>query len=283
MPEAPYNEAQLAPDGKRVALVGGEGGVADLWVADLERGTLTRLTVGEFVASPVWTRDGARIVYGTRSRGQKEHRWQVVWKPADGSRDAELLADATRTMTPSDVTADGTLVYSQLRDRLDGEDLFLLPLAGTAARVPSLLFGGPSFKNSGTVSPDGRWLAYVSDEGGHTTVFVRPFPTGDGRWQISTPTGIEPRWSPDGRELFYRSDAALYRVAIDTSRGFAAGKPERLFDRAASGSSVSTYGVSPDGKRILTYRSPEGRGSLRTLYFDSGFARRLAAAATARP
>jgi Tol biopolymer transport system component len=274
MSQAPYNEAELSPDGKRVALVGGEGGVADLWVADLERGTLTRLTVGEFVTNPVWSPDGARIAYGTRSRGPQQHRSLIVWKPADGSREAETLAEGDRLLSPSDVSGDGRLlVYSAIKADGLGEDLYLLPLAGE--RTPRLLLDGPFFKSQARVSPDGRWLAYVSDEGGQPTVFVRPFPAGDGRWQISTPSGDEPRWSADGRDLLYRADAALYRVTVDASHGFSASRPERLFDRVASGNQVHTYALAPDGKRILTYRSPEGRGSLRTLYYDLGFARRL--------
>jgi Tol biopolymer transport system component len=282
IPDAPYNEIRLSPDGKRVALVGGEGGISDLWVADLTRGTVTRLTVGDYVSNPVWTPDGTRIIYGTGARGGTEQRWLIAWKPADGSRDAETLVKGDRGRYPYDVTADGrSLVYSAIRDDGSGEDLFLLPLA--AERTPKLLVGGPFAKKEGAISPDGRWLAYVSTEqGGASTVFVRPFPDGDGRWQISTPSGYEPRWSPDGRELFYRFTQTLYRVAIDTRNGFTAGRPEPLFDRVASGSGIGTYSLSPDGRRFLTPRAPEGRGSLRTIYLDLGFARRLDLAAKER-
>jgi len=273
--QVPYNEAALSPDGKRVALVGGEGGVADLWVADLERSAVTRLTVGEFVTSPVWTPDGTRIAYGTRITGAKGRRWVIAWRPADGSRDAEILTENDRTVSPSDISVDGRfLIYDAIKGDATGVDLYLLPLSGP--RTPQLLLGGPFSKTEATVSPDGRWLAYVSDEGGQASVFVRPFLAGEGRWQISTPLGIEPRWSRDGRQLFYREGAALLRVAIDTGHGFSASRPEQLFDRAASGAGVHSYGFSSDGKRILTFRSPEGRGSSRTLYLDLGFARRLA-------
>jgi dipeptidyl aminopeptidase/acylaminoacyl peptidase len=278
IPEAPYNEIELSPDGKRAALVGGEGGVSDLWVADLERGVVTRLTVGDFVNNPVWTPDGGRIVYATGTRSGSEERWRIVWKPADGSREAETLVAAKRGQYPGGgVTRDGRfLAYSAIKDDGSGEDIFLLPLVGE--RMPRLLLGGPFAKNEPAVSPDGRWLAYVSNEqGGRTTVFVRPFPEGDGRWQISTSSAVEPRWSPDGRELFYRSNQTIYRVAVDTRDGFAAGRPEPLIDRVASGSSIRTFSLAPDGKRFLTPRSPEGRGSLRTIYLDLGFARRLSA------
>ena len=149
-------------------------------------------------------------------------------------------------------------------------------------REPRLLVGGPSSESMGVLSPDGRFLAYVSNEGGQLSVFVRPFPAGEGRWQISTPQGTEPRWSADGRELFYRRDGVLCVVRIDTRHGFTAGRPEPLAERVASVAIVSTYGCAPDGKRILTFRKPLGMGTPRTINLDLGFTRRLSAIA-ARP
>jgi serine/threonine-protein kinase len=149
------------------------------------------------------------------------------------------------------------------------------PLDGE--RKPSVLLGGPAFKSHATLSPDGRFLAYTSTEGGLPSVFVRPFPSGDARWQISTPQGTEPRWSADGRELFYRWGGTLYAVRIDASHGFAAGRPEKLFDRIAIAAIVTTYGASPDGKRFFTFRSPTGIAEQRTVNVDLGFAQRLTA------
>jgi hypothetical protein len=106
---------------------------------------------------------------------------------------------------------------------------------------------------------------------------VRAFPAGEGRWQISTPEGYEPRWSADGRDLYYRTDGVLHVVRIDTRQGFTAGRPERLHDRVATSGAVSTYGITPDGRRIVTFRRPVGMGAPRTLYLDLGFARRLSA------
>ncbi len=278
IPPAPYNELALSPDGKRLALVGGQGGVSDLWVADLERGALTRLTFGEFVTGPVWSPDGTRIAYGTRPQGRSDNLWQIVWKPADGSRDAELLFEGQRSHYPTSFAPDGSaLVYYAANAQATAQDIWMLPLTPSVgqARKPSLLLGGPFRKAEAVISPDGRWMAYVSYEGGRESVFVRPFPAGDGRWQISTPNGIEPRWSRDGRELYYRVDAVLYRVSVEASRGFVAGRPERLFDRVASGSSVHTYAPDPAGAKFVTFRSPEGEGSLRTLYLDLGFGHRL--------
>ncbi|HZI93166.1 MAG TPA: hypothetical protein VFE84_02905, partial [Patescibacteria group bacterium] len=274
IPPAPYNELSLSPDGKRVALVGGQGGVSDLWVADLERGGLTRLTFGEYVASPVWTPDGSHIAYGTRVQGTKDNSWLIYWKSADGSREAEVLVQGQRSHTPSAFTPDGrTLIFDALTADARAKDIWTVSLDGS--RQPQPLVIGAFLKSNGVLSPDGRWLAYVSNEGGQESVFVRPFPSGDGRWQISTPRGVEPRWSRDGRELFYRVDAAIYRVQVETMKIFSAGKPERLFDRVASGNQAYTFSPTPDGSRFLTFRSPEGGGLQRTLNLDLGFAARL--------
>jgi len=279
IPPAPYNEAALSPDGTRVALVGGQGGVSDLWVADLERATLTRLTFDEFVMRPTWSPDGSRIAYGTRPQGERGNRWQLVSKPADGSRAAEVLIEGERSHVPSGFSPDGrALLYDALDPKAMRRDVWMLPLA--PPRKPLVLVEGPFLKDQAVVSPDGRFVAYVSTESGQLGVYARPFPSGEGRFQISTGQGSEPRWSRDGRELFYRSGDVLFRVPIDTRRGFAAGKPERLFDRLGTGTRVNTYAPSPDGRRFFTFRSSAGTGSRTAVALDLGFARRLSAGGT---
>jgi serine/threonine-protein kinase len=274
VPAAPYGELSLSPDGRRLALVGGEGGVSDLWVADLERESMTRLTFGKYVAGPVWTPDGTRIAYGTRLQGTLGNTWQIAWKRADGSRDEEILISGERGHLPSGFSADGRfLIFDSLTVDATAREVSVLPIE--EPRQPRVLLGGAFMKSEGILSPDDRWLAYVSNESGQPGVYVRPYPEGAGRWQISTPGGVEPRWSNDGRELFYRDNQTIYRVPIRTSPAFSAGRPERLFDRVASGNGVHTYSPAADGSRFLTFRSPEGVGSLRTLYLDLGFAARL--------
>jgi Tol biopolymer transport system component len=275
IPPGPYNELSLSPDGTRLALVGGPGGISDLWVADLGRGALTRLTSGVQVRSPTWSPDGTRIAYGAVMEGAGEGRMRIDWRPADGSRGAETLVKESPGAYPSSFTPDGkVLIFDQYQDAANNRSTVLaLPVGGGGhARA---LTEGPYANTAGVVSPDGRWLAYVSDESGQSNIYVRPYPEGPGRWQISTLLGVEPHWSRDGRELFYRVDAVLYRVAIDTSHGFSAGRPERYLDRVASGGEVKSYSFSPDGSRLFTLRTPEGSGARRVLYLDLGFARRL--------
>jgi serine/threonine-protein kinase len=181
MPTEPYSEAELSPDAKRIALVGGQGGAADLWVADLERGTQSRLTIGESVLNPVWTPDSARIAYTVRLSDAKGRRFQIAWKPADGSRDEEVLVERPEAVFPGGFTPDGqTFLYSLAKEDPVGADLYMQLLAGD--RQPRLLLGGPFNKREARVSPDGHWMAYTSNEAGSgANVFVRPFPTGEGR------------------------------------------------------------------------------------------------------
>jgi len=287
IPPVPYGEVTLSPDGRRVALVGGQGGISDLWVADLDRGALTRLTFGVIVRIPVWTPDGKRIAYsaiapqGERAQGALASSQtdgipgEVVWIPVDGSREAETLIPDLPLALPDDFTPDGkTLLYDGAAEEDGRSDVWAMPV-GQPERARAVT-AGPFNKYAGVLSPDGRWLAYVAVEGGQTIVYVRPYPEGEGRWKVSSPQGVEPRWSPDGKTLMYRSDAVLYRVAVDTSRGFSAGRPERWLERVASGSRVNSYSFSPDGSRILTMRAPEGTGAQRELDLDLGFARRVA-------
>ena len=266
-----YSEIALSPDSTRVALVGGQGGVSDLWVADLERGSVTRLTFGEFVSSPTWSPDGTRLAYGSRLQGTGSgNTWHVAIKPADGSRDAKVLATGRRIYAPSDFTPDGRLL---LFDRLDDvgkqRDIWSIGLEG--AGDPRPVLEDQFMKFMATVSPDGRFMAYVSNEAGHAGVYVRPFPNGDGKWQISAPAGTEPHWSADGKEIVYRGDGSLWRVSIDSARGFSAGRPEKILDRAPLGANPRTYSLARDG-RILMGRQRDTEPAPRSLNFDLGFA-----------
>ena len=273
LPPAQYNESVLSPDGQRVALVGGPGNTSELWVADLERGVASKLTRDESVSNPVWTPDGSRIAYRVRASGARNRREQVAWQAADGSRAAETLYESALQVLPSGFTPDGSrLLFSEGTPDQLVADVYLLPLAG--ARTRELLVGGDAGERDAVVSPDGRYVAYTSNESGAINVYVRPFPAGDGRWQISPGTGAEPRWGPDMKELYYRTASGIVRVPIGTDGGFHAGRPEPAVDRVSAAGGIHTYSIAADG-RILTPRSPMPFDGGRILHLDLGFARRL--------
>ncbi len=266
-----YSEIALSPDGKRVALVGGQGGVSDLWVADLQRGSVTRLTFGEFVSSPTWSPDNSHLAYGSRLQGQGSgNTWHIAIKPADGSRDAKVLVEGERTYAPSDFTPDGRLLlFDRLNDAGKQRDIWSTSLEGPGEPRPVL--EDQFMKFMATISPDGRFMAYVSTESGRVGVYVRPFPSGDGKWHISSPAGTEPRWVAGGKGITYRGDGSLWRVAIDTTGGFEAGRPEKVLDRAPFGANPRTYSVAADG-RFLMGRQRDAEPAPRKLNFDLGFA-----------
>ena len=183
-PVRPYQQPRVAPDGSRVAVVI----AGDLWVWDDGRGALTRLTFdASQVSSPLWTADGSRIAFEIPDKG-------IFWKASNGTEGAQQLLDSRAPARPAAWAANGTLLYQ------DRNDIWRLSMAGTPKA--ERLFATTFVEIRPTLSPDGRWLAYESDESGQFEIYVHPFPDiTSGRWQVSTSGGVEPRWAPDGHDL----------------------------------------------------------------------------------
>jgi Tol biopolymer transport system component len=244
-----FIDPRLSPDGRRVAIQVG----ADLWTFDSARGTHTRLTFepGEN-ETPEWAPDGAWIAYAASEAGKPT----VVRRRADGAGPPEHVwsaPDPQMHIHVHDWTADGRmLVISHPGPQGSGErQISVLELDGDRASKP-LLHSHFNIQG-GRVSPDGRWIAYVSNESGRTEVYVQPFPSLNGKWQISTGGGTQPVWSRTGDELFYRGEGAVLAVRVSTGGSFSAEPPQKLFeDRFYFGGSDRTgYDVSPDGQRFL--------------------------------
>ncbi len=244
----------ISPDGKRVATIPSARGNSNAWIWDLDRGTVTRLTFSETLDSfPLWTPDGRRIVYqSTHSNGQSD----LNIKAADGTGDVEKLGSFPFSPGPSSWSRDGKiLVMAEVGFNPLRGDVTTLSLEGDHSRKP--LLQEKYVQTQSKVSPDGRWIAYVSLESGRPEIFVRPFPEVDkGKWQISAAGGIGPLWSSDGHKLFYRSDDAVMAVEVETEPAFKPGKPEVLF-RASYyywkvGQSIQPmWDISPDGKFMM--------------------------------
>jgi serine/threonine-protein kinase len=250
-PARTYMVPRISPDGKRVALeVRDQEG--DIWVLDLARDTLTRLTFGPALDGfPVWTPDGKRIIFSS----QRDGPYNLYSQASDGSdaAKADRLTKSTDPQYAWSITPDASrLVLTTVRSKTQ-PDIDIMELTGDR-KIESLL-QSPAVELNGEVSPDGRWLAYQSSESGVPQIYVRPLQSSGaaGRWQISGTAGTKPAWSRKGNELFYVEGQGMYVVPISTTgQTFTAGMPTKLFEgRYYSGNPYRTYDVSPDGRRFL--------------------------------
>ncbi len=222
-----YSSPSISPDGTRLALTVAGGGNTDIWIWDIARKILSRLTFEKGAdANPLWSPDSKRIVYGS----DREGKVGIYWKAADGTGEAERLASVSGDWLYSLCWAGdaGTLVFEGDRS---GVMFRIASLSTEGDRALKPLMEDKAIIANPHVSPDGKWMAYLSQESGRIEIYVRPFPNvNSGKWQISTNGGQEPRWSPDGRELFFRNGDAM-AARIETEPAFKAGVPEKLFER----------------------------------------------------
>jgi len=271
-PAGEYYSPQLSPDGSRVAVDRRDGDRPDVWILDLARGSQMKLTTDVFVEmNPLWTPDGERVVYGM---SRNENDIGLFRRSADGTGEAEpllVLTDETvAAVGPTGWSPDGaTLAYWIVRG---GPDIRLLSLDDDGSDAPLL---ASEFSEQGpAISPDGKWMAYVSDESGQLEVYVQRFPNLGGRVSVSTAGGRQPLWSRDGTELFYRSPAGVVAVPVNAGDSFTAGEPEVLFeDPYFLYLSRRTYDVSPDGQRFLMVSTGVGgdAGPVRIQIIENWF------------
>jgi eukaryotic-like serine/threonine-protein kinase len=246
-PPGKYDNMQLSSDGKRVAFDGTNSGNLSIWIRDLERGTQSRLT---FQPSnvPQWSPDGSTLVFawigGLIDLGER---------PANMSEAEKVLVklSAPPIMFPSDWSSDGRYLVYYRTDTNSKNQLWVLPMFGD--RKPFPFLHSEFDESQGQVSPDGKWIAYVSDESGAPQICVTSFPTPSGIQQISTAGGAQPRWRRDGKELFYLAlNDQLMAVTVRTSGTFQADSSRALFETRLPVSELrQAYSVSPDGQQFL--------------------------------
>jgi hypothetical protein len=244
-----YERLRLSPDGQRLALIIKEPTGLDIWIHDLAYDRLTRLTSEGKDSSAVWSPDGKRIAFASRRSGPSN----MFVRAADGSGPTERLLTSDKEQWPSSWSSDGrTLIFTQDEPM---PDIWMISM--DQPRTSSPIVQLPGYQTSSRISPDGRWLAYGSEESGQSEVFVTSLPNAAGKWQVSSGGGTQPVWARSGLELFYVNGDQLMVTAVDAHSGFAASKPALLFQGGplVGIEGDATYDVSLDGQRFVMIRT----------------------------
>ena len=260
---AEYYNPAFSPDGKRLALEISDGKRRDIWLYDWERDALTRLTfAGVQNVEPVWTPDGTRIVYSSQEKDGTINLW---WMRADGAGDAQRLTESKSSQYARSWLPDGKVLAFHQYNTDTNWDIMTLPIEGNEKSgwkpgEPKPFVNSAFLEREPAFSPDGRWLAYHSNETGVLEVYVRPFPGPGGKWQISNGGGVAPKWSRDSKELFYRTTTNSKIIVVTyTASGdsFHAGKPQ-LWSPGEFTDRGTTYNfdLHPDGKRFAVLKTP---------------------------
>ena len=249
-----FRYPELSPDGTRLAFSVAEGDQMQLWIKRLDRGNQTIFTrEGEVNFRPSWAPDGRSIAWISNQSQQ----YDIQVKPADQSAQPRLLTGHPAPWPVWEVFYPRSGPWVIFRAENRGSDIYAIR-PGVDSAATELVATGAS-ERMPALSPDGRWLAYISDVSGRYEVYVRPFPNvQNATWQVSTKGGLEPRWSHSGRELFFRNPAGMMMAApIAAGSAFEWGEPQALFPAAAFSAAENgrMYDVAPDDRRFLMLRT----------------------------
>lgn len=253
-----YTRPAISPDGTRIAVTvfDRENGNSNIWVLDLGSGRSTKITFNAGRNDyPVWSPDGKTIAFASNRSGHLD----IYEKNADGSGEEKGLLNSDEDKLPTSWSKDKRFLLYGIHDPQTDDDVWVLPLEGD--RKPFRILGTKFSEGLAQFSPDGHWIAYVSDESGTPEIYVRPFSpekstdaVSGGKWLISKGGGVQPRWRDDGKEIFYYSPA-LQQMAVDVNVGttFVPGTPKPLFNIPL----LSPGDVTGNGKRFI-YPTAEG-------------------------
>jgi Tol biopolymer transport system component len=245
----------LSPDGSRLAFAAGEAGNWDIWIYDLERNSNSRFTFESTLdVSARWSATGDEILYSAADARQ------LRLKPVDGSSEARAVGEG---LAPDWIPDGSGFIFEHFSDDTDTWDISYR-LFDEDEVVP--LLASPANEITAKISPDGRYFVYVSDEAGAWEVYARPFPAGDGKWQVSVTGGTQPRWSRDGREIFYLDGEAIMAVEVVDLDTFRLGSPVKLMEGKFSDPIFNAvyfppYGVGAEGQSFFLSRGVDDDAS----------------------
>jgi serine/threonine-protein kinase len=258
LPSATYAEPRISPDGRQITFVIFDRTAnGSIWIYDLSGAVAMRKLTFDSVDYPIWTPDSRRIIFRSLTAGNT-----ILWQQADGNSAAEIL-DKSQAGSPSSVSPDGQTLVFTLGAAAGGPDLWMMPLVGAHTSKP--LVAVPDTQDQPAFSPDGRWIAYRSNEAGRQSqIYVQPFPPIAGvKYQLTTTGGNAPLWSPDGRQIFYLQNGngaspVFFSVDVQTHPAFTFGNVKQLPITnilTRRGGTLRPYDVTPDGKQFLIVTS----------------------------
>jgi serine/threonine protein kinase/Tol biopolymer transport system component len=258
----------LSPDGRRAAVGLQVQSNTDVWILDEARAR--RLTFDAGVDQfPVWSPDGTQVAFDSLRKGTRD----LYVKPSDGAGSDELIVESPIGKSPVHWSSDGRFLLYWVADPKTLGDLWVLPMLGE--RKPFVFLNTPGDERAGQFSPNGRWVAYHSSESGRLEIYVRPFPGPGGQWLISSGGGVQPRWSRDGRELYYIAPGGTLMVVPVVERGGAIepGPPAPLFqtrvwDGGSNFAVKQQYDVSTDGRFLINVTTAENNAPPITLILN---------------
>ncbi len=265
-PQAP----ELSADGRRIANNRTVQNNTDIWLMDVQRGGTTRFTFDAAAdMMPVWSPDGERVAFSSNRKGI----FNLYLKRSSGAGTDELLVESPYVKSFSDWSRDGRFLLYQNADPKTGWDVAAIPVPGDVSR-PIVVANSPFEERGGQFSPDGYWVAYQSNESGRFEIYVQPFPQPSGKWQVSTAGGTDPRWAPEGKELFFVApDLKMMAVTVRTSgSALEAASPVALFQVRMSVGGLANlkqqYVVARDGRFLINMPTDENELAPITLILN---------------
>jgi serine/threonine-protein kinase len=257
-----YDHPRLSPDGKQLAFEVGGGAENSIYIFDIPSATLARLTTGSNAFNPEWSPDGKRVIFITSTDPTGPRRARLVWQPADRSAPPEVLYESKRALVlDGALSSDGSTLVIRVDGATTPYDIWYRRLTGdTSTRV---LVSSRATEVAPRISPDGKWVAYTSDESGRNQVYVTPLPGPGGRVQVSANGGAQPVWSADNRRLFYSANGGLMAATLSFTPTVRVESREKLFDVVKTGPPThAAYDVARDGKHFVLLQSTGAEAQL---------------------